>query len=71
MFQPSMIDFLNWNHSSNLFHPGSNRTSRVIGEDKQANESKQSRLSSAELMRSLARWENEGGAVPQTTPLLF
>jgi hypothetical protein len=58
-----MIDFLNRPQPSNFFEPDLNRTGRVVAE----REAEQSRFSSIELMRSIARWENEGGAVPQPT----
>jgi hypothetical protein len=71
MFPASMIDFLNWTYPSNFFDADSNRTGRVMSKDKQPNESKQSGFSPIEMMRSIARWENEGGAVRQTAqPLL-
>jgi hypothetical protein len=62
-----MIDFLNWSNLSKPFEPDSKRTGALSAEHALPNESNQNRYSSIELMRSIARWENEGGAVPQIT----
>ena len=66
-----MIDFLNWNYLTTPFDPEPQRTDKVIAYPQKRNQSNQSRYSSIDLMRSVARWENEGGAVPQKMqPLL-
>ena len=66
-----MIDFLNWNQSSALFDPEPRRTSKGIADPAKGKESSEVRYSSIDLLRSIARWENEGGAVPRAMqPLL-
>jgi hypothetical protein len=61
-----MIDVRIWTHLSKSLDSDSKRTGALTAEHKHPNESNQNRYSSIDLMRSIARWENEGGAVPQT-----
>ena len=65
-----MIDFLNWTHLSKASEPDSRSTAGFTSGQK-TNEAKQNSFSSIELIRSIGRWENEGGAVVEMTqPLL-
>jgi hypothetical protein len=60
-----MIDFLNWTHLSKTSEPDSKPTVSFSA-GQRPNETKPS-FSSIELIRSIARWENEGGAIVEMT----
>lgn len=65
-----MIAFLNWTHFSEPFEPDAKQTG-LTAKHMDRNESKRTSFSSNELVRAIARWENEGGAVPQRTQSLL